>query len=159
MIYQEIITQLGVWQATWSEHGLYSLDFPEPKSTLVGKSPKLTKAQKLLQDKLVAYSSGQKVDFADIVVDFADYTSFEINILQNCRAVAYGDIITYKKLSEIAGSPRAYRAVGRSLGKNRTPIVIPCHRIIGSNQKLVGFAGGLELKKKLIDLEGGKVLD
>ena len=159
MIYQEIITQLGVWQAVWSEHGLYALEFPQEKPIATSKSSKLTKAQKSLKDQLVTYSNGQKVDFAEVVIDFADYTAFEVNILKHCRDVKYGQIITYKKLSEMASAPRAYRAVGRSLGKNRTPIVIPCHRIIGSNQKLVGFAGGLDLKKTLIELEGGQILD
>jgi len=68
--------------------------------------------------------------------------------------IPFGRTCTYRQLAERTGSPRAARAVGQALGRNLTPILIPCHRVIGSRGTLVGFGGGLTWKKELLRLEG-----
>ncbi len=68
--------------------------------------------------------------------------------------ITYGNVCSYKELAVLAGSPKGYRAVGMANNKNPIPIVIPCHRVIGSNRDLVGFGGGLDVKKQLLELEG-----
>jgi methylated-DNA-[protein]-cysteine S-methyltransferase len=69
------------------------------------------------------------------------------------KTIPYGKTCSYKEIAEKIGSPKAYRAVGLANNRNPISIIIPCHRVIGSNGDLVGYAGGLELKRKLLNLE------
>jgi methylated-DNA-[protein]-cysteine S-methyltransferase len=68
--------------------------------------------------------------------------------------VPYGEVVTYGELATRAARPRAARAVGMVMNRNPLPIVLPCHRVIGANGKLTGYAGGLERKETLLRLEG-----
>jgi len=72
------------------------------------------------------------------------------------RKIPFGQTCTYGELAKMVGSPRAARAVGQALGRNRTPIIFPCHRVIGSRGDLVGFGEGIGWKKKLLELEKSK---
>ena len=81
-------------------------------------------------------------------------TDFQKKVWKALMEIPYGKTKTYKDIAEIVDSPRAYRAVGLANNKNNIPIIIPCHRVIGSNKSLVGFAGGLEMKIKLLEIEG-----
>ena len=74
------------------------------------------------------------------------------------RAIPYGETCTYGELAAAIGSPSASRAVGMANHHNPIPIVIPCHRVIGANGTLTGYAGGLEIKRKLLALEGITIL-
>ena len=78
---------------------------------------------------------------------------FQKKVLTALRRVPYGETISYGKLAEKIGKPKARRAVGQANAKNPIPIVIPRHRVIGSNGKLTGFGGGLSIKQALLDLE------
>lgn len=69
------------------------------------------------------------------------------------ESIPYGETRSYKQIAEMIGNPKAVRAVGMANNKNNIPIIIPCHRVIGSNGKLVGYALGLEIKQRLLDLE------
>ncbi len=80
-------------------------------------------------------------------------TPFQIQVWQALKNIPYGETRTYKQIAEAVGNPKSYRAVGGANNKNPLPIVVPCHRVIGTNGKLIGFAGGLEIKKYLLDLE------
>jgi methylated-DNA-[protein]-cysteine S-methyltransferase len=80
-------------------------------------------------------------------------TAFQRKVWQALRAIPYGQLVSYKSIAEAVGNPKAVRAVGRANGKNPIPIIIPCHRVIGSDGSLTGFGGGLETKQRLIDLE------
>lgn len=80
-------------------------------------------------------------------------TPFQIKVWQALCAIPYGETRTYKQIAEQIGNPKASRAVGMANNKNPIAIVVPCHRVIGANGKLVGYAGGLEMKKALLDLE------
>ena len=70
------------------------------------------------------------------------------------REIPYGQTRSYRELALAAGSPRGYRAVGMANHRNPIPILIPCHRAVGADGSLTGYAGGLELKRKLLELEG-----
>ena len=70
------------------------------------------------------------------------------------QAIPYGATISYGELARRVGNPKAVRAVGTANGANPLPIVIPCHRVIGSNGKLTGYGGGLDIKQQLLKLEG-----
>jgi O-6-methylguanine DNA methyltransferase len=73
-------------------------------------------------------------------------------------AIPYGETRSYLQIAVAIGSPRAVRAVGAANGANPVPIVVPCHRVIGANGKLVGYGGGLAMKKRLLELEGAMAL-
>jgi methylated-DNA-[protein]-cysteine S-methyltransferase len=80
-------------------------------------------------------------------------TDFQIAVWKALQNIPYGETISYGKLAAITGNPKASRAVGMANHRNPIPIIIPCHRVIGSNGNLTGYAGGLELKRKLLELE------
>ena len=80
-------------------------------------------------------------------------TDFQKRVLSALSAVPYGKTASYKEIAEEAGSPSAFRAVGSACNKNKLPIIIPCHRIIGSDGSLTGYAGGLEIKQYLLETE------
>jgi methylated-DNA-[protein]-cysteine S-methyltransferase len=80
-------------------------------------------------------------------------TSFMQSVWSALGRIPYGETVSYKTIASAIGKPKAVRAVGMANNKNPIPIFIPCHRVIGTNGKLTGYRGGLELKKKLIDME------
>ncbi len=80
-------------------------------------------------------------------------TDFQKKVWMACAKIPYGETRSYGDIAKMIGNPKAVRAVGTALGKNPIPIVIPCHRVIGNNGNLTGFAGGLDVKKALLDLE------
>lgn len=80
-------------------------------------------------------------------------TPFQLRVWQALRAIPYGETRSYAQQARAVGAPDAIRAVGAANGRNPIPIVVPCHRVIGSNGKLTGFGGGLPLKRWLLDLE------
>jgi methylated-DNA-[protein]-cysteine S-methyltransferase len=101
--------------------------------------------------QLVAYFDGKLKDF-DLPL-ILDGTAFQLLVWNNLRKIPYGETISYGQLAKRIGSPDAARAVGLANGSNPIPIIIPCHRVIGSNGDLTGFGGGLPTKKKLLALE------
>jgi methylated-DNA-[protein]-cysteine S-methyltransferase len=80
-------------------------------------------------------------------------TPFQQKVWSELRKIPYGETISYGELARRIGNPNASRAVGLANGSNPIPIVIPCHRVIGSNGKLTGYGGGLPIKEKLLALE------
>jgi methylated-DNA-[protein]-cysteine S-methyltransferase len=83
-------------------------------------------------------------------------SSFQKRVWAELVKVPYGETRSYSQMAAAIGSPRAVRAVGAANGANPIAIVVPCHRVIGSSGKLVGYGGGLALKKRLLDLESGR---
>ena len=112
-----------------------------------------------LQNRLEAYALGQVDDFADICVWSENWTPFQQRVLDCCRQIPYGRTKTYAELAIAAGSPGAARAVGRAMATNPIPLVIPCHRVLGSGGDLCGFSavGGLDAKRRLLALERAAV--
>ena len=80
-------------------------------------------------------------------------TEFQQQVWQQLQKIPYGELQTYKDIAIKIGNPKSARAVGMANHNNPIPIIIPCHRVIGQNQKLVGYALGLEMKEFLINLE------
>ena len=80
-------------------------------------------------------------------------TQFQIDVYKTLREVEYGEVVSYKKLAERSGHPKAYRAVGTALKNNKIPIIIPCHRVIKTDNKLGNYNGGVWRKEKLLQLE------
>lgn len=85
-------------------------------------------------------------------------TAFQQRVWAALRAIPYGETRTYGELAAAIGNPSASRAVGMANHRNPIPIIIPCHRVIGANGTLTGYAGGLEIKRRLLALEGINIL-
>lgn len=85
-------------------------------------------------------------------------TAFQQRVWTALRAIPYGETRTYGELAAAIDSPNASRAVGMANHRNPIPIIIPCHRVIGANGTLTGYAGGLEIKRRLLALEGINIL-
>lgn len=101
--------------------------------------------------QLQAYFNGERFAF-DLPLA-PQGTSFQRKVWHALQAIPYGETISYAELARRIGNPRAVRAVGAANGSNPIPIIIPCHRVIGSNGALVGYGGGLHIKKALLVLE------
>ncbi len=101
--------------------------------------------------QLRAYFRGELKEF-DLPLAM-EGTEFQLRVWNALRKIPYGETISYAQLAERIGNPQAVRAVGLANGSNPIPIIVPCHRVIGSDGSLTGFGGGLSTKKKLLDLE------
>ncbi len=106
-----------------------------------------------LPSRLVRYLAGERVKFNDSV-DLSALTGFRRAVLEAARAIPYGEVRSYGWLAQRVGRPRAARAVGQALARNPVPIVLPCHRVVGGDGGLTGFSGGLEMKRRLLQIEG-----
>ncbi len=105
-----------------------------------------------LPHRLQSYFSGEKASFPDRL-DLRALTPFQRSVLELVRSVPYGETRSYAWVACMLGKAKAFRAVGQVLARNPIPIVIPCHRVVGSDGSLVGFGSGLELKRHLLDME------
>ena len=103
--------------------------------------------------QLRAYFAGERDSFA--LPQRPAGTPFEVEVWEELRRIPYGETLSYGELAGRVGSPGAARAVGRANACNPIPIVIPCHRVIGADGSLTGFGGGLDTKRRLLDLESG----
>jgi methylated-DNA-[protein]-cysteine S-methyltransferase len=103
--------------------------------------------------QLDEYFAGRRKRF-DLDVDLRLARDFGRTVLEELGRVPFGEITTYGALAARAGKPKAARAVGTIMNRNPVPIVLPCHRVVGANGSLVGYAGGLERKQMLLRLEG-----
>ncbi len=103
--------------------------------------------------ELDEYFEGTRRRF-DLPIDVALLADFNRRVLRELARVPYGEVVTYGELAARAARPRAARAVGTVMNRNPLPIVLPCHRVIGANGKLVGYGGGLDRKEALLRLEG-----
>jgi len=145
-----------------SPEGLLALTLPEPTQERAlrpllerwGKAqldddPRLDGLKKELQQ----YFDGQPVLF-DERLDLRGATAFQRRVWLVVRDIPCGETRSYGQVARQAGSPGAARAVGRAMAANPLPIVVPCHRVIGSGGSLRGFGGGLDLKRRLLEMEG-----
>ena len=106
-----------------------------------------------LARELDQYFSGKRREF-DIDVDLSGLTPFQTKILVATAKIPFGAVSTYQAVARRAGNEKASRAAGGALNSNPIPIVVPCHRVVGSNGSLVGYAGGLDTKRRLLAIEG-----
>ena len=154
----------GILASVWSEQGLYELTFPYPTQQEAGshltttgltEEPLSSAQQAWLQSlttELSDYFAGRPVVFS-VPIDWSGYSEFRLKALQFTAAIPAGQVATYGGVATAVGRPGAARAVGGAMHANRTPIVVPCHRVIGSDGSLTGFGGGLTLKQELLGLE------
>ncbi|MEG2012129.1 MAG: methylated-DNA--[protein]-cysteine S-methyltransferase [Anaerovoracaceae bacterium] len=105
--------------------------------------------------EIMEYLQGKRKTF-DIPLQLHG-TEFQLKVWEELKNIPYGETISYKELARRVGSPKGCRAVGQANNKNPIPIIIPCHRVIGENGKLVGYNGGVEIKQFLLELEHSMV--
>jgi len=104
--------------------------------------------------QLNAYFAGELKEFEIPLLMLG--TEFQKRVWKALLTIPYGETMSYGELAKKIGEPKAVRAVGAANGQNPLPIIVPCHRVIGSDGSLTGFGGGLENKKKLLELEKGQ---
>ncbi len=152
------------FQIICSENGVLSVsiiksDFENAKNRARAKGFEIVEAQlpafgiELLSDLINYFNDGKTYRYPKIDTTLIS-SPFSLQVLYGTWIVPFGKIATYREIAEWIRKPKAARAVGGALKRNPIPILIPCHRIIGSDGKLTGFAGGVELKRKLLELEG-----
>ncbi|MEZ8316365.1 cysteine methyltransferase [Vibrio splendidus] len=106
----------------------------------------------LVADQLNRYFSGEVIQFSVPIA--AKGTPFQQSVWQALTTIPYGETWSYAQLADAIGNPKAVRAVGLANGKNPVSVIVPCHRVIGKNGKLTGYAGGVERKQRLLVIEG-----
>lgn len=152
---EELISEINIVVLV-SSKGVKKI-FLNPKKEI----EELSSATKLRSDdpylfgifnQLTEYFAGTRKKF-NVPLD-VEGTEFQKRVWKELQKIPYGKTISYKTLSENLGDVKAIRAVGTANGKNPIAIIIPCHRVIGENGKLIGYASGLGIKEKLLHLEG-----
>jgi methylated-DNA-[protein]-cysteine S-methyltransferase len=103
--------------------------------------------------QLRAYFAGERRRF-DLRLDLSTLSPFHRRVLMAAAAVPAGKVVSYGEIARRIGRPRGSRAVGQALGHNPVPIVIPCHRVVAAGGRIGGYTGGLDIKRKLLRLEG-----
>ena len=160
--YAPIESPFGTLVAAATDRGLVRLTFPEEQTDAVLErlaarvSPRILQAPRRLDPvrrELEEYFAGERRGF-EIPIDWSLVGAFAKRVLGAAAAIPYGSVLTYTQVAGKAGSPRGSRAAGNALGSNPIPIVIPCHRVLRLGGALGGYAGGLERKRWLLELEG-----
>ena len=122
-------------------------EFTQPQKALLQTTELLSMATIQLDE----YFQGKRTTFS---LPFKlTGTPFQLAVWKELQNIPYGQTTSYKEIAQKINKPKACRAVGMANNKNPLPIIIPCHRVIGSNGKLIGYAGGLKLKNYLLELE------
>lgn len=154
--YKTMPSPVGLLTLVANDHGLAAVlwENDDPKRVRLSplhedrKHPVLLEAERQLQD----YFAGKRETFS-LKLDFIGGTEFQQKVWAALLTIPFGETRSYAQIAEQIGNPNAVRAVGAANGKNPISIIAPCHRVIGSNGRLTGFAGGMEAKAFLLKLE------
>jgi methylated-DNA-[protein]-cysteine S-methyltransferase len=147
-----LASPLGTLKLVSAEGRVVRIEFPGAHSEDAGRESDSDPALRACSNQLSAYFAGGRRTF-ELPLG-ATGTAFQHSVWQALQAIPYGEVRSYRAIAETIGKPRAVRAVGAANGRNPLPIVVPCHRVIGSDGSLTGFAGGLAAKRCLLALEG-----
>ncbi len=167
---QLIASPVGSLQAAWREDGLYALSFLRPsqaeftyepveadrnRTELTDMPRRIRVLQSKLTDELSTYFETGELTWSLNHLDWTGVSEFHRAVLKLCHAIPVGETLTYGQLARLAGSPHAARAVGGAMARNRWPLIVPCHRVVGSSGKLTGYSGegGLKTKHWLLEHE------
>ncbi|MEE9286426.1 MAG: methylated-DNA--[protein]-cysteine S-methyltransferase [Dehalococcoidia bacterium] len=149
--------------AAATERGLRRLTLPRPKERQAVEALGLSGVESASPDdaafaslvaRMESYYAGGAEGFDDIELDLRDATPFQRQVLESVRSIPRGQVRSYGQVAAAIGRPNAARAVGAAMAANPVCVVIPCHRVIGSDGSLTGFGGGVELKRRMLALEG-----
>jgi methylated-DNA-[protein]-cysteine S-methyltransferase len=160
--YDAVDSPFGTLLLAATNRGVVRLAFPEENVNLVldglarRLSPRIVESSAPLEEarrELDEYFAGKRRRF-DMALDWSLIGAFGQRVLRAASTIPYGGVLSYAEIASEAGSPRGSRAAGSALGANPIPIVIPCHRVLRKGGALGGYAGGLERKQWLLELEG-----
>jgi methylated-DNA-[protein]-cysteine S-methyltransferase len=154
--YTWIATPIGRLLVAGDVTGLGLIAFPSGKGARQPESGWIEDASRFdaVRQQLDAYFAGTLRVFTLPLAPTG--TPFQLRVWSALREIPYGETISYAELARRVGDPKAVRAVGAANGRNPLPIVVPCHRVVGADGSLVGFGGGLDVKRALLDLERGE---
>ena len=144
-------TPLGTLTLEASERGLSSIRFPNRQQPVTGKLTS-NSVIKLAKRQLKAYFARRLREFS-VPLDWHG-TAFQESVWQALTAIPFGEAVSYADIARAIGRPQSARPTGGAVGRNPLPIIVPCHRVIGSDHTLTGFTGGLDIKVALLELEG-----
>lgn len=159
-------TAIGCIGVAWSGNDIVRLQLPGPnreetRQRLAQRLERSTEtgpeaAPSGLADLLRRYASGERVAFDDVSIGLGDLPPLRAMIYAELRKIAWGCTSTYGEIARRIGHPGAARAVGSAMGSNPVPLILPCHRVLASNERSGGFSapGGVDAKARLLALEG-----
>lgn len=144
-------SEIGVLEITGTDEGILSIHFTEKDTVpLPAEVPACLQA---CVQQLDEYFTGQRQAFS-VPLQLHQGTDFEQRVWAELLKIPFGHTRSYMQVAEIIGNPKAVRAVGRANARNNIAIIVPCHRVIGSNGNITGYAGGLWRKRWLLEHEG-----
>ncbi len=166
-------TKLGFMGLAFGEGGLLALTFGHPSPRAAHSSIERTLRLAIpdsvtldldsfshdlaerLQVRLCRFAEGEPVDFEDFPVAMIGLTAFQARTVEACQAIPWGETVSYGDLANAIGHPGAARAVGSVMAKNRVPLIVPCHRVLGAGGNLGGYSApqGLAMKRRLLAAE------
>jgi methylated-DNA-[protein]-cysteine S-methyltransferase len=152
-------TPIGLIYLALSDVGLCRLDFNQPEASFLARLDPLARAERdpralgRIEAQLAEYFSGKRRVF-DVPVDWRQVKPFQRNVLEAALRIPPGSWQTYHEIASAIGQPKASRAVGQALARNPVAIIVPCHRVLASDGGLGGYAGGLDRKRTLLQMEG-----
>jgi methylated-DNA-[protein]-cysteine S-methyltransferase len=158
--YAVVGTSVGWVAVAGSGEGLRGLTLPQESAaealaqldTDIAGAEECASAFGDLPLRIQRYFEGERVSFADRL-DLRGASPFQRGVWKATRSIPYGEVRSYAWVARQAGNVRACRAVGQAMARNRYPIVVPCHRVVAGDGSLGGFGGGIELKRRLLDME------
>ncbi len=159
MYYCYLDTPIGELLLAGEDGALAMIGFPkgsmrrDPETDWIYNEKPLAKARQQLEE----YFAGARKEF-DLPLRITG-TEFQVSVLNALQEIPYGKTASYGEIARRIGKPKAVRAVGAANGRNPIPIVVPCHRVIGSSGDLTGFGGGLDTKAALLRLEAENTQD
>lgn len=149
-------TPIGPLRIRCDEDGaLLAIDFIEVPAATITPPASIPAPCREACTQLLDYFAGKRKEF-DLELR-PEGTGFQRAVWDELRRIPFGDVISYGEQAKRLGNPSASRAVGHANGANPIPVVIPCHRVVGANGRLTGYAGGLHRKQALLELEGWRV--
>lgn len=146
--YHIVQSPVGELYLIFGQSSLISISFEKPSGII----PRETKQSLQAEKELEEYFTAGRRHFT-VKTGSTEGTDFEREVWQTLQEVPYGETRTYKWVAEKIGKPHAFRAVGNALGKNPIPIIYPCHRIIESDGSIGGYSSGIDIKRRLLEIE------
>lgn len=159
------LTALGPCGIVWTSRGIAGVSLPEStdertRARLKKRFPDAAEAppsadiQKII-DEVIALIAGEKIDFSHVTLDHAPLPEFSKRVYEIVRTIPIGQTLTYGEIAKKLGDVSLSREVGQAMGKNPTPVIMPCHRVVAASGKTGGFSapGGVDTKMKLLSIE------
>jgi methylated-DNA-[protein]-cysteine S-methyltransferase len=166
--YTLFATSIGVCAVAWSNRGLVGVELPQSgeRATRVRLLGRFAGARETTPpphvrsaiEGMVALLAGEARDLSFVELDLEGVADFDLGVYRIARTIGPGKTLTYGEIATRLGQPGAAREVGRALGANPFPIVVPCHRVLGAGGKAGGFSahGGVATKARLLSIEGAR---